>query len=84
MYLFADPEAIICAARMITRDWGSTGYAVSAVTGGPRRSVVLEVTCSDGGRFHVGSTRHGNTTHADTFTQVLDWLTARTEEEARP
>jgi hypothetical protein len=86
MYLntSVDPEALATAASKIGREWGIHGYVVESVTAGPARSVILGVVSGDGGRFFVGSTRWGNTSHADTIELLRAWLTDQTEEEARP
>jgi hypothetical protein len=72
------PQALGCAVASI--HWAED-YLIVGVTGGPARSVILEVVSTHGGRFYVGSTPSGNTTQADEFARVLVWLVARTVEE---
>ncbi len=78
------PDALISAASLVNRMWGSYGYGIEAVSSAGDGSCLLAVVAGDGSRFHVGSTRHGNTVHADTQADCERALAQLIHEERRP
>lgn len=77
--MWVDPEALIAAASLVQLNWGTSGYRiVDAETPGFSGAVILEVLASDGGKFWVAGTRHGNTcdgqTKDETAAQLQDLL----------
>jgi hypothetical protein len=80
--VFIDPEALATAARAVQREWGETGYTITAVNSGPRRSVLLTVEHSDGSVFHVGGTRYGQTVWHEQPTVAAELLAVKVREES--
>jgi hypothetical protein len=80
--VFIDPEALATAARAVQREWGETGYTITGVNSGPRRSVLLTVEHSDGSVFHVGATRYGQYVWHERQIPAAELLAVKAREEA--
>lgn len=63
--MFIKPDALLAAASKVNREWGYTGYGITAVVDAGDGACMLTVVASDGSEFFVGSTRYGNTAHAE-------------------
>lgn len=83
--MYATPDALIAVASKVEREWGSSGYTITDVQSpGFRGDALAEVRSSDGGTFWVGSTRYGNTVHAEDFETAQSLLMAKLHEERQP
>lgn len=81
--VWADPEALIAAACLVQREWGHGGYRIVEVESpGFSGAAILTVHATDGGRFYVAGTRHGNTCHADDKARIAERLQELLSQEA--
>jgi hypothetical protein len=79
-----NPDAMISAASLINREWGSYGYSIEYAESLGCGSVLLKVCAADGGRFYVGSTRYGNTVHNEDYSAALAALHRQVLEDNKP
>jgi hypothetical protein len=80
--MYASTDAVIAVASKVEREWGSHGYSITDMQSpGFCGDVLAEVRASDGSTFYVGSTRYGNTVHADDFEVAVSLLAAKRRDE---